>query len=78
MKRVSTPPLPARHARWSTISRPGDVGIDLPAGASAVTLTPGDYRPLDMERPEPEAPPARPAPRRRARARSRRAPRTAR
>ncbi len=33
----------------AAIHRTGDVGIDLPAGASAGSLQPTDYRPIDME-----------------------------
>jgi hypothetical protein len=31
------------------VKRSGDVGLDLPAGASAAALQPTDYRPVDME-----------------------------
>ncbi|HVO21235.1 MAG TPA: hypothetical protein VMU15_18375 [Anaeromyxobacter sp.] len=31
------------------VKRSGDVGLDLPAGASAGALQPTDYRPVDME-----------------------------
>lgn len=56
--------------RWSTVERPGDVGLDLPAGVSAGALGPADYHPVDMEPAieAPRAPVARP-PRARARAR---------
>ncbi len=33
----------------AAIHRTGDVGIDLPAGASAGSLQPTDYHPIDME-----------------------------
>ena len=33
----------------AAVKRTGDVGIDLPAGASASALTPADYHPIDME-----------------------------
>ncbi len=33
----------------AAIHRPGDMGIDLPAGASAGSLKPDDYHPIDME-----------------------------
>jgi hypothetical protein len=33
----------------AAVKRTGDVGIDLPAGASARTLQPTDYHLLDME-----------------------------
>jgi hypothetical protein len=33
----------------AAIKRTGDVGIDLPAGASAQNLQPTDYHPVDME-----------------------------
>lgn len=33
----------------AAIHRPGDVGIDLPAGASAGSLQPTDYHLIDME-----------------------------
>lgn len=35
--------------RKSAFRRSGDVGMDLPAGASARTLNPLDYHPVDME-----------------------------
>lgn len=39
----------------SRVERPGDVGIDLPAGATADDLGPADYHLLEMEPPEPAA-----------------------
>jgi len=33
----------------AAVKRTGDVGIDLPAGASARSLQPTDYHPVDME-----------------------------
>ncbi len=33
----------------AAVKRTGDVGIDLPAGASARSLEPADYHPVDME-----------------------------
>ncbi len=36
----------------SRMERPGDVGIDLPAGATAGDLEPADYHLLEMEPPE--------------------------
>ncbi len=33
----------------AAVKRPGDVGIDLPAGACAAALRADDYHPLDME-----------------------------
>jgi hypothetical protein len=33
----------------AAVKRTGDVGIDLPAGASAKSLEPTDYHPVDME-----------------------------
>ena len=36
----------------SRMERPGDVGIDLPAGATAGDLEPADYHLLEMEQPE--------------------------
>lgn len=33
----------------AAVTRTGDVGIDLPAGASACSLQPTDYHPVDME-----------------------------
>jgi hypothetical protein len=33
----------------AAVRRTGDVGIDLPAGASAAALGATDYRPVDME-----------------------------
>jgi hypothetical protein len=33
----------------AAVKRTGDVGIDLPAGASARSLQPTDYHPMDME-----------------------------
>ena len=41
----------------AAVKRTGDVGIDLPAGASASALTANDYRPVDME-PEEKVRPA--------------------
>lgn len=38
----------------SRVERPGDVGIDLPAGAKADDLRPADYHLLEMEPPEPD------------------------
>ncbi len=35
--------------QMAEIDRPGDVGIDLPAGSSASMLHAGDYQPVDME-----------------------------
>ena len=35
--------------RRAEVKRSGDVGLDLPAGASAGALKPTDYRPIDME-----------------------------
>lgn len=40
----------------AAIHRPGDVGIDLPAGASASSLEPTDYHLMDMEPEEPFRP----------------------
>lgn len=37
----------------SKVERPGDVGIDLPAGAAAGDLGPADYHLLEMEPAEP-------------------------
>lgn len=34
------------------VERSGDVGMDLPAGATAAELGPGDYHPVEMEPPE--------------------------
>ncbi len=34
------------------VERSGDVGMDLPAGATAAELRPGDYHPVEMEPPE--------------------------
>ena len=42
----------------ASIHRTGDVGIDLPAGASAESLQPTDYQLLDMEAEEHHAPAA--------------------
>ncbi len=33
----------------AAVTRTGDVGIDLPAGASSRSLQPTDYHPVDME-----------------------------
>jgi hypothetical protein len=48
--------------KWSVVHRPNDVGIDLPAGASAKDLEPTDYHLVEMndrgtgeERPAPRA-----------------------
>jgi len=35
--------------RRAEVKRTGDVGLDLPAGASAGALQPTDYQPVDME-----------------------------
>lgn len=34
---------------WSVVHRPSDMGIDLPAGASANKLVTTDYHVVDME-----------------------------
>lgn len=34
---------------WSVVHRPSDMGIDLPAGASAGSLDAADYHVVDME-----------------------------
>ncbi len=36
----------------ASVKRSGDVGMDLPAGASASGLRATDYHPIDMEPPE--------------------------
>ena len=36
-------------SEFAKVARPGDVGIDLPAGVCASELHPADYRPMDME-----------------------------
>lgn len=36
----------------ASVERPGDVGIDLPAGATAGELRPADYHPVEMEEAE--------------------------
>jgi hypothetical protein len=38
--------------RKASVERPGDVGMDLPPGATAKELSPTDYHPVDMEAPE--------------------------
>jgi hypothetical protein len=43
---------------WAAVERPGDVGMDLPAGITAQELEPTDYHPVEMEQAE-----AKPAPR---------------
>ena len=51
------PPARAAHAprtraaktHAAEVERPGDVGMDLPAGAAAGELRPVDYHPVDME-----------------------------
>lgn len=65
MKRARATKRAAAKISWSTIPRPGDVGLDLPAGASASVLAPADYHPVEME---PAAEPTKP---RRAAARAR-------
>jgi hypothetical protein len=45
-----------RIVRKAIVERPGDVGMDLPAGATAQQLTATDYHPVDMEAPEAKAP----------------------
>ncbi len=37
---------------WASVERPGDVGMDLPAGATAEELKPTDYHPVEMEQAE--------------------------
>lgn len=34
---------------WAEVERPGDVGMDLPAGVTAEQLKPTDYHPVEME-----------------------------
>ena len=36
------------HVEMAAIHRPGDFGIDLPAGASAAELQSSDYHPVEM------------------------------
>jgi hypothetical protein len=49
---------PRRRVVPAHVPRPGDVGIDVPAGASARDLRPADYRPVEMENDRPsERPP---------------------
>jgi hypothetical protein len=36
----------------AAVDRPGDVGMDLPPGATATELKPTDYHPIEMEEPE--------------------------
>jgi hypothetical protein len=51
---------PWRHVAKANVYRQGDVGIDVPAGASARDLRPADYRPVEMEK-ENDRPDGRPA-----------------
>jgi len=37
---------------WAAVERPGDVGMDLPAGVTAEQLKPTDYHPVEMEQAE--------------------------
>lgn len=37
------------RTKWATVERPGDVGMDLPAGVTAQQLKPTDYHPVEME-----------------------------
>ena len=49
---------PRRRVVPAHVHRPGDVGIDVPAGASARDLRPANYRPVEMEDDRPsERPP---------------------
>ncbi|WP_242338551.1 MULTISPECIES: hypothetical protein [Anaeromyxobacter] len=47
------------RTKWATIERPGDVGMDLPAGVTAAQLKPTDYHPMEMEQAEQPTPKAR-------------------
>lgn len=40
------------RTKWATVERPGDVGMDLPAGVTAQQLKPTDYHPVEMEQAE--------------------------
>lgn len=40
------------RTKWATVERPGDVGMDLPAGVTAQQLKPTDYHPVEMEQVE--------------------------
>jgi len=40
------------RTKWATVERPGDVGMDLPAGVTAQQLSPTDYHPVEMEQAE--------------------------
>ncbi|ABC83363.1 hypothetical protein [Anaeromyxobacter dehalogenans] len=42
-----------RTMQRAKVERPGDVGIDLPAGAAAEALRPSDYHLVEMEPAEP-------------------------
>ncbi len=44
------------RTKWATVERPGDIGMDLPAGVTATQLKPTDYHPVDMEQAEKPAP----------------------
>jgi hypothetical protein len=49
---------PWRRVAKADVYRQGDVGIDLPAGASARDLRPANYKPVEMEKDRPsERPP---------------------
>ncbi|WP_143828020.1 hypothetical protein [Anaeromyxobacter sp. Fw109-5] len=42
------------RTKWATVERPGDVGMDLPAGVTAQQLEPTDYHPVEMEQAQEE------------------------
>jgi hypothetical protein len=48
---------PRRRVEPARVHRPGDVGIDVPAGSSARELRPADYRPVEMENDRPSGRP---------------------
>jgi hypothetical protein len=51
-------PSPER-VRRSIVPRPGEFGVDLPAGKSAAELDADDYRVIEIEpEPGPDAPPS--------------------
>lgn len=52
--------VPRTRVAMAAVHRTGDVGIDLPAGASAAELEPNDYRPVEMSGEDrPAGPPRR-------------------
>jgi hypothetical protein len=63
LQRAHDPGMKKRilRTKWATVERPGDVGMDLPAGVTAQQLLPTDYHPVDMEQAEEKKPVAKKA-----------------